>query len=325
MGQRPATGPNAREQHGAQAQTPEGNKGPVGENRRATQGPNEGPKRPKATRGRGAGERPKRPKATRGPGGPREEGAPENEPAEKGQARRRIRGKRGVTDAMSATPRIRRMRGVPDAWRQSGRAAQNMFLVLNAPVLTPRRPEVVSGLDPKCFLKGGARRADVEGRAGGAEARRGAAPATPEGRDRGGVPCAVTPVKSPCQGHEASSLERQGPLPQEPPREDHAPGLGYFGVKLRPDAGEVTKYRSSPFKPDPGLWTQFVSRSSPRRVSQRRNEMSPKVQPGPVGARLPDCRRNCADVCVLFRVRLVVGVSFEDTATTSRAARRRSR
>ena len=37
------------------------------------------------------------------------------------------------------------------------------------------------------------------------------------GRDRGGVPCAVTPLKSPRRGHEASSLERQGPLPKGPP------------------------------------------------------------------------------------------------------------
>ena len=122
------------------------------------------------------------------------------------------------------------------------------------------------------------------------------------GRALRGYSCEVT-----ASGHEASRLERQVCF-RRAPCKVHAPGLGYFGVKLRPDAREVTKCRSPPLKPDTGLWTQFVSRSSPRRVSQRRNEMSPQVQPGPVGARLPDCRRIRADVWVLFWVRFVVGV-----------------
>ena len=53
-------------------------------------------------------------------------------------------------------------------------------------------------------------------------------------------------------------LERQGQRPERPPPGVHAPGLGYFGVKLRPDAREVTKRRSPP-KPD--LMMKFASES----------------------------------------------------------------
>ena len=60
--------------------------------------------------------------------------------------------------------------------------------------------------------------------------------------------------------------ERQGQRPEGPPQ-GHAPGLGYIGVKLRPDAREVTKRRSPP---EPDLMTKFASESL--------KEMSPRMR-----------------------------------------------
>jgi len=66
----------------------------------------------------------------------------------------------------------------------------------------------------------------------------------------------------------------QGPL------EDHAPGLGYFGVKLRPDAREVTKCRSPP---KPGLMTKFAS--------ELLMEMCPRVRARAVRGGVAELRR----------------------------------
>ena len=102
-------------------------------------------------------------------------------------------------------------------------------------MLTSRRPEVVvSGLVLKCFI-GGAGRSEIGGRAGGAEARRGAAPAAPlacrgalrrtrwpetfprdvigVGRTSRGYSCEVTASRA-----RALDLERRGQRPEEPPR-----------------------------------------------------------------------------------------------------------
>ena len=104
--------------------------------------PNRGPKRPKATGGQEEARRGGAPKrrtrkaanaesGTRGrghrpgPRGPRTAGparGPKRGEADRGRtgrARRRIRGKRDVTDARSDTPADPRMRDAPDAWQRS--------------------------------------------------------------------------------------------------------------------------------------------------------------------------------------------------------------
>ena len=90
---------------------------------------------------------------------------------------------------------------------------------------------------------------------------------------------AVAPVKPPARPDRSAATsfcDRRGDYPdvsrsararrdvsvQKGPREDHAPGPSYFGVSLRADAREVTGCRSPPAKPQPGLMTQFGSRSS---------------------------------------------------------------
>ena len=153
-------------------------------------------------------------------------------------------------------------------------------------------------------MRRGAKKADVTGRAGSAGARRGAAPVAlldvgvlsidpvgPEfsaGRDRRkGVSRAVAPSKSPRRG---PSLEPGATksASRRAPRKDHVPGLGHFGVKLRPDAREVAKCRSPPANLIP-TWCRNSCRG-PRRVLMM--ETSPVMQPRAVRAGLPNCGRG---------------------------------
>ena len=60
------------------------------------------------------------------------------------------------------------------------------------------------------------------------------------GRALRGYSCEVTASRA-----RVLSLERRVSI-QKGPRKDRVPGLGYFGVRLRPYAREVTKCRSPP-------------------------------------------------------------------------------
>ena len=52
----------------------------------------------------------------------------------------------------------------------------------------------------------------------------------------------------------------------------HVPGLGYIGVKRRPDAREVARGRSPPVQPPTGMKTKFASRSPKGVVIHERDE-----------------------------------------------------